>query len=1280
MPVVNKHYEELSLKDVHLKDPLLMALAWKKSHQYIRTTNWYADNFELDLSALNLVQYCNKWVASLAQPMEFSKLELVPAPKTSQWEFVETKIFDAIDQQAQHEKHNLTWQPKPDEKNYSTESPLKIRPLARISIREQSVMTLLMMGLANKVETAQGNPDTPFNDVHEKGIVSYGNRLYCQYQEDGQASHSYGATTIYSKYFIDYRRFLERPYYFATQQLDEISPDECVYLIELDLSKFFDLINRDLLITKIKGLIECTDQNLEFKCLDNLLSAFQQWEWTEDGAIAYEDLCKSDNVPIAPKGLPQGLVAAGFLSNVYMLEFDDQFQKYVGKCFSNKSLRLVDYCRYVDDIRLVVVGPKSFEGKDRINIVTKAVNKLVKCLDCWKSLKLELNSEKTKVEIFYGRKVGVSKNLEEIQSRLSGPISLDEAENQLGQLESLLSLSNEVLVKAEESSFPVNLLANIENKRFDLREDTLKRFAANKLVKVLNEMRHFTTQEPDDDGHLQPGDWDYLQERIARRFIACWSYDPALVLLLKKGLELFPCTKLLEPVLQQLDMVMARKGEAKQIAVAEYCLSEVYRHAATTIHKKEKLAIPAHANVNDFFELLQAAASKHCELKVDNKFSLLSEQARFLLLVRGDSKLATEFGDEKYDLIIKLLRGFRDIPLSDGVAGEDIAVSVLMASQICGLSKEFIRATSCLLEKLKSMPIFSDCIELLIGQDKHLALSLIRHARGVKQSWHQARCVVELANSLNIDIKPLAKSLDQIETKVSLLGLIIRDDNPFSNEVMALKLMQSALGSVKFLSKKANESIDLAATKVKFLHFSPVVKKEAFDANLELTFQFKSKGKLDQVWGTFSSTVDDDIEILRSLGEFTRAALVGSQDWTAFGQTFDSRVGYRGIRTSAFKRQLGLMTTPESISGVGAQVSGWLTGLISKLLKWPGISVNDHGYKWPALWTVDAVAKLVSERLALLKQAYCTLSGMPSLIEKQTLDWSKDKKTLSVVMVQSKMPLKKDFSEFGLMLDDFKYRSKHRKHIASVAELVLKHLEAQNTDDNKKIKKHCADLIVWPELAIHNDDLDVLVALSRKTKAIVFAGIGFITQVGIKGPNNCAVWIVPTKHQTSQREIIRLQGKHNMMADEVGYVEPWRPYQLLLELVHPAYKDEKGFILTGSVCFDATDIALSADLRDKSNAYLVSALNQDVNTFDSMVEALHYHMYQHVVLVNSGEFGGSFAKAPYKDAHKRLIAHVHGNNHISINTFEMNMFDFRRDGVGKSMQSNLDKKAAPAGV
>ena len=59
---------------------------------------------------------------------------------------------------------------------------------------------------------------------------------------------------------------------------------------------------------------------------------------------------------------------------------------------------------------------------------------------------------------------------------------------------------------------------------------------------------------------------------------------------------------------------------------------------------------------------------------------------------------------------------------------------------------------------------------------------------------------------------------------------------------------------------------------------------------------------------------------------------------------------------------------------------------------------------------------------------------------------------------------------------------------------------------------------------------------------------------------------------------------------------------------------------------------------------------------------------------------GLFTKAPYKEPFNRLIAHVHGNDQVAISTFEMNMFDFRRDNVGKSMQSGLDKKTAPAGI
>lgn len=150
-----------------------------------------------------------------------------------------------------------------------------------------------------------------------------------------------------------------------------------------------------------------------------------------------------------------------------------------------------------------------------------------------------------------------------------------------------------------------------------------------------------------------------------------------------------------------------------------------------------------------------------------------------------------------------------------------------------------------------------------------------------------------------------------------------------------------------------------------------------------------------------------------------------------------------------------------------------------------------------------------------------------------------------------------------------------------------------------------------------------------------------------------------------------------MTVGEVNQIMPWRPYQLIVEMIHPAHEEKEGFKLTGSICYDATDIKLSADLKDKSHAYIISAMNKDIATFDSMVDALFYHMYQHVVLVNSGQFGGSVAKAPYKERFHKLITHTHGSNQVSISTFEMNMFDFR--DCGQSLRTNKKTKTPPAG-
>lgn len=1332
MPYIDPKYDRLFLTDDYITDPLLLALAWKKAHEYIRSTNWYADNFELDKSALNLAELCGKWSNELSNTVTFSPLHLVPAPKSAKWDFVEKTYpdFSTIEGAFQQLNSNLS---RIDEQCYCHEwapvEEVKLRPLAHAGIKEQTYMTLVMLCLADDVETRQGDPATEYKDVHDKKIVSYGNRLFCTYQEDGSAVHNYGATTTYGKYFTDYRKFLQRPYYFASEALPEKSPDEEIYLVELDLRKFFDLVNRQKLFEKIGSIAKNQAVNKPFKhdLTKNLLNHFIDWKWSNSTHTLY-NLCAPDNsdkVPEPPKGLPQGLVASGFLSNVYMLDFDAYMSELIGKKIpasdSEHNLILIDYCRYVDDMRLVIIGPsrEKVTGKNLILEIKNALNAHLKTE--FDKLELAINEEKTKIEIYRGKSRGISVTLEDIQIRGSGPVSHEDTGELISQLDSLLMLSSNSTKALDQNgaNCKINTLALIEKDVFDVRDDTIKRFAANKLSRMLNHIRHFTSRDTDENGRPIAGEWDYLQERIARHFIASWSHDPALVLLLKKGMELFPSPKLLAPVLDQLSHVRNKynssdMGSRKQAAVARYCLAEIFRHSAMVIHRKDPQAIPAHADIGAYFERLQHLAASLLkpadapERKSDTgrtgDFDFLLDQARFLLMTRLDTVLETSSGNDDQDLIFKLAKGFRNIAVKNLHDTQAITTSVLIASQLVTDQKPVIRAVSCLLDSNNINT--QEILEKIAYQNPMLFQAITLHARPLSYSWHNKNnrdgFIKALSDKLYISIKPSAKPLGEIKGLTALYKLSSRPDNPFANEILALKLMLGLIEKpIASDIDYSNKIIDLSRTKValfrdissgnasnktvkvaserEYLGYSIPPTYEVFDCSVEIEFEFQ-----EPISKMAEHLMCDAHEaaFLQKVSLAMRAVLAGTADPTGFGQSFTPRPGYQGIKSTIFKRQLGMITTPESLVGENAQFSGWLTTLLAKLLRWPGIHVNDQGFDWPIELTLGAVKKLIEQRLDVLKKNYCQLSGMPALSELITPNWAESKKSLTVAIIQSKLPFKEDFTSAGILLNDARYRVKHRRHVARVAQLAIKHIESQSVEPQKNGRhEKDIDLIVWPELSVHKDDVDILIHLSRKTNAIIFAGLGFIHQPSIKGPNNCAIWIVPRKHGGNSNEITRYQGKFHMMEGERKIeIQGWRPYQLLLELKHPKFKDKQGFILTGSICFDATNISLSADLRDKSNAFIVSALNRDVNSFDSMVEALHYHMYQPVVLVNTGEFGGSYAMAPYKAQHKRLIAHSTGNNQVAINTFEMNMFDFRRDGVGKSMTSSDETKTPPAGV
>lgn len=95
--------------------------------------------------------------------------------------------------------------------------------------------------------------------------------------------------------------------------------------------------------------------------------------------------------------------------------------------------------------------------------------------------------------------------------------------------------------------------------------------------------------------------------------------------------------------------------------------------------------------------------------------------------------------------------------------------------------------------------------------------------------------------------------------------------------------------------------------------------------------------------------------------------------------------------------------------------------------------------------------------------------------------------------------------------------------------------------------------------------------------------------------------------------MIRDQGKESMTLPEKKLgITGYSPCQHILNVHgHP----DGPFRITGAICYDATDIRLAADLRDKTELFVIAAYNKDVNTFDNMASALQYHMYQHLVIV-----------------------------------------------------------------
>lgn len=194
MKLIAEKYKKLKPEIGYLNDEVIVAQAWKKTHKYMRTHNWYADTLALDISALGLEGNASSWAKGIEKnDFQLYPMELVPAAKSEAW---------TIDSEK-------GWVPlKPEER----EKKPPVRPLAHLTIRDQTLASAVMLCLADSVESAQGDcGETRFSIAQKRQVYSYGNRLVCDWNSKRDGWFRWGNSETYRKFFTDYQNFLKRP-------------------------------------------------------------------------------------------------------------------------------------------------------------------------------------------------------------------------------------------------------------------------------------------------------------------------------------------------------------------------------------------------------------------------------------------------------------------------------------------------------------------------------------------------------------------------------------------------------------------------------------------------------------------------------------------------------------------------------------------------------------------------------------------------------------------------------------------------------------------------------------------------------------------------------------------------------------------------------------------------------------------------------------------------------------------------------------------------------------
>jgi hypothetical protein len=1009
------------------------------------------------------------------------------------------------------------------------------------------------------------------------------------------------------------------------------------------------------------------------------------WKWRDQKRAA--DYGQRNEIPgFDIVALPQGLVASGFFANVAIYLFGSAIRDYFDRPIDAAGdFILKDACYYVDDLRLVFLTKPETDESD----IEAAVADWLQGLLDQHATGLKVERSKTKATVGNRDKrflVQQSKAAEHIQRQVSAGFDMLHGSELIGAIDGFFHTQKRYPAETgDDGTLSSSLIVGTS----DMRDDTAARFAAGKYRRTFRSLRPLLENDNSTPVGNTESSIDEADDIVSRQLVLSkqqlderghlfsgmlieeWVRDPSNVRLLRIALDLCPDFKFLDKILKLLEPGWkdgGSRGANREVRL--YCLAEIFRAGATeTGMVSDQECLPGGLDVNKYHErlrkeavdvllasaasplakkrfpwyllqqiMLYLAAQNYIPKEVISSFKLkqreLARYQRFVQFLAG--RIPTQLQERAIYLILAY-SAFGHMDVLQRIASSRVSAEFLRA--VCEISPKTAQALWLLVKDSS-----------IAGQQK-MARSLGLEQGGTNTTSH------------------------------SLAELVVRDHNPLSQEDNLLEL---ALGLLKIGPGQWPDLLTPWQVQCEVVesHESTLGTLKASSIVIS-----NIAPRASRLFSLPSWCESQDEKHRFQLGMLLRFALRGSVDF--YSSNFTRRtpiIGCYRLPVSHWEKQRYAMFQGRTAFGQPwIPISSWVENFLFDLLRWPGSGSSSF------ICNLSEWIGLLEERIQQLSRLRGSATKM--LFLEQTAPWpdrppKEWQRPLRIGIVQSVIPCKSDYEQHlqDPELLDRAFRVSQRRHLASVMESVIQMLRLRETHQSMhRSDGRVIDLLIFPELAVHPLDIETIILPFVRTHKCMalFGQVYHRASCTSDAPliNSC-LWMIPewTPEAGFQVKLVE-QGKAFLTQEEMKFnpqPSSFRPAQWIIEYPWTSAPNSRPLRLSASICFDATDLALASDLKSRNDVYIVCALNKDVGTFDRMSEDLHYHMYQAVVVVNNGQFGGSCFYMPFRDPFHRQVFHLHGQPQATIAFAEISPEELINRPNPSSPSNNAKWKTPPA--